>query len=68
MITWMNNVNNFQKLRVLLRICLIFCQFQPNITYKSDSYKKTRVYSKAATGIALLKNCSLCQSLLLIKL
>ena len=44
MITWMKNVNNFQKakfsLRVLFRICLILCQFQPGVAYKSAAYKK----------------------------
>ena len=35
---------NFKKrkfsLRVLLSICLIFCQFQPGVAYKSVAYKK----------------------------
>ena len=35
-------VNNFRKfsLRVLLSFCLIFCQFQPGVAYKSVAYKK----------------------------
>ena len=42
MIMWMKNVNNFQivKVQVLLSICLIFCQFQPGVAYKSVTYKK----------------------------
>ena len=28
---------------MLLSFCLIFCQFQPGIAYKSVSYKKRRV-------------------------
>ena len=42
MIMWMKNVNNFQivKVQVLLSICLIFCQFQPGVAYKSVAYKK----------------------------
>ena len=28
------------NLRVLLRFCLIFCQFQPGVAYKSVAYKK----------------------------
>ena len=48
MITWMKNVNNFQKAKVqpqgvLFSICLIFCQAQPGVAYKSVTYKK-RVY------------------------
>ena len=39
----MKNVNNFQiakvHLRVLLSFCLIFCQFQPSVAYKSFAYK-----------------------------
>ena len=30
-------------LRVLLSFCLIFCQFQPGVPYKSVAYKKNRV-------------------------
>ena len=29
------------SLSVLLRICLIFCQFQPGVAYKSIAYKKS---------------------------
>ena len=29
------------SLRVLLSICLIFCQFQPGVAYKSVSSKKS---------------------------
>ena len=38
----MRIVFKYQKfsLRVLLSICLIFCQFQPGIAYKSVIYKK----------------------------
>ena len=40
----MKNVNSFQiaevQPRVLLSICLIFCQFQPCVAYKSVAYKK----------------------------
>ena len=28
------------SLRVFLSFCLIFCQFQPSVTYKSVAYKK----------------------------
>ena len=28
------------SLRVLLSICLIFCQFQPSVTYKKVTYKR----------------------------
>ena len=28
---------------MFLSICLIFCQFQPGITYKSVAYKKARI-------------------------
>ena len=48
MITWMKNVNNFQKvkfsLRVSFSICLILCQFQPGVAYKSAAYKKTCIF------------------------
>ena len=40
----MKNVNNFQIAKVSalqgLNICLIFCQFQPGVAYKSVGYKK----------------------------
>ena len=36
---------------MLLSFCLIFCQFQPGIAYKSVSYKKRRV-----TGWHLLEH------------
>ena len=32
------------SLRVLLSLCLIFCQFQPGAAYKSIAYKKKSVY------------------------
>ena len=35
----MKNVKKF-RLRVLLSFCLIFCQFQPDVAYKSVAYKK----------------------------
>ena len=30
-----------QPQRVLLSFCVIFCQFQPGVTYKSIAYKKS---------------------------
>ena len=30
------------SLRVLLSICLIFCQFHPGVAYKSVAYKKKK--------------------------
>ena len=36
------------SLRVLLSICLIFCQFQPGVAYKSVAYKKARVVRRTA--------------------
>ena len=39
MIMCMKNVNNFQIGKVLLSICLIFCQCQPGVAYKSVAYK-----------------------------
>ena len=39
-----DNVDN--TLRVLLSICLIFCQFQPGVAYKGVAYKKKRVALK----------------------
>ena len=45
MIKWMKNVINSKEqkfsLRVLVSICLFFCQFQPGIAYKSIAYKKS---------------------------
>ena len=47
MITWVKNVNNFQIAKVqsqgVISICLLFCQFQPGVAYKSAAYKKKRV-------------------------
>ena len=39
------------SLMVLLSICLIFCQFQPNVAYKSIVYKKAcnEVYCRKAS-------------------
>ena len=41
----MKNVNIFKQkifsLRMLLSICVIFCQFEPGVAYKSVDYKKT---------------------------
>ena len=34
-------VAEIQRRAVLLGICLIFCQFQPGVAYKSVAYKKT---------------------------
>ena len=46
-ITWMKKAINFQiakvQPRVLLSFCLIFCQFQPGLAYKSVVYKKACV-------------------------
>ena len=39
------------SLRVLLSFCLIFCQFQPGVVYKSVSYKKERVLSKPFNNV-----------------
>ena len=40
----MKKANNFQtakvQAQVLLSFCLIFCQFQPGVAYKSAVYKK----------------------------
>ena len=51
----MKNVNNFQiakvKPRVLLSTCLIFCQFQSDVAYKSVAYK-----NKACIDIGLIEN------------
>ena len=48
LITWMKNVNDFQKARVqphlLLSICLSFCQFQPGVAYNSFLIKKCHVH------------------------
>ena len=40
------------SLRVLLSICLIFCQFQPRIAYKSVAYKK-KERKRLWTGVFL---------------
>ena len=32
--------------RVLIRFCLIFCQFQCGVSYKSVAYKKKRAQNK----------------------
>ena len=41
----MRNVNDFQMtkfiLRVLLSICLSFCQFQTGVAYKKACFKQT---------------------------
>ena len=39
------------SLRVLLSICLIFCQFQPDVAYKSAAYIKKRVFGKVKTTL-----------------
>ena len=41
------------SLRVLLSICLIFCQYQLDIAYKSVAYKK-KACSEAYCGRAFL--------------
>ena len=42
---WVKNANNFQiakvQPKVLLSICLFFCQFQLDVAYKSVAYKKS---------------------------
>ena len=47
MIMCMKKANNFGRfwfsLRVLLSICLIFCQSQPGVAYRSVAYKNKRV-------------------------
>ena len=40
----MKNVNHFQIKKVQpqgVRICLMFCQFQPGVAYKIVAYKKS---------------------------
>ena len=48
MIMRMKKVNNFQIAKVqprhVAQFCFIFCQFQPDVAYKSVAYKK-RVYN-----------------------
>ena len=39
------------SLRVLLSFCLIFCQFQPDVAYKSVAYKKKRELACACVFI-----------------
>ena len=62
-ITWINKATNFQKqkfsLRVLLRFCMIFCQFQPGVAYKSVAYIKKRVIEKIVTFTVKLCNALL---------
>ena len=47
MITWMKNVNNFQRINVQPQIvtkhCQTFWQFQPGVGYESVAYKKKHV-------------------------
>ena len=47
MITWVENVNNFQIAKVQPQVVALqlldFLQFQPGVAYKSDAYKKKRV-------------------------
>ena len=62
MTTLIKNVTNFQtgklSLRVLLSICLIFCQFQAGVAYKSVAYKKS-MYSKSTHwSVGRTKNIS----------
>ena len=50
-ISWTNlffglNCQKF-SLIVLLSFCLIFCQFQPGVTYKSVAYKKSVYYGSS---------------------
>ena len=46
----MKKANNFQIAKVQSQdfegsvFCLIFCQFQPGVAYKSVAYKKKRVF------------------------
>ena len=57
MVVWMKKANNFQieklSLRVLLTFCLIFCQFQPSVAYKSVAYER-----KACDGLIVMKRNS----------
>ena len=50
MITWMKKPIVFGcqmfSLRVLLSMCLIFCQFQLGVTYKILAYKKKNLEVK----------------------
>ena len=45
------------SLRVLLRICLIFGQFQPGVAYNSVAYKKKHVIHIPFFGIVNLLCC-----------
>ena len=40
LISWLENANNLQLSKVQASICLIFCQFQPDVAYKSVTNKK----------------------------
>ena len=57
----------FQKfsLRVLPSICLIFCQFQPGVVYKSVAYiyKKACIDFYSHTGVWEMSGCSCSQVL-----
>ena len=42
--TWMKKANDYQKTKVQSECCLVFawfCQFQPDIAYKSVAYKES---------------------------
>ena len=42
------------SVRVLLSFCLIFCQFQPGVTYKSVAYKKACSFKNAFKAFDLI--------------
>ena len=48
------------SLRVLLSICLIFCQFQPRVAYKSVANKKAYILSKTSWTLfhTTVKSCT----------
>ena len=46
-ITSLKQTHLFFSLWVLLSFCLIFCQFEPGVAYKTVAYKNERVVSLA---------------------
>ena len=54
----MKKANDFQiakfSLRVLLSFCLILCQFQPCVAYKSAAYKKKHVVAVAERYLIII--------------
>ena len=53
----MKKMNNFQIESSASECCLIFRQFQSNVTYKSFAYKKNRVLlgEKVIENLAIFK-------------